>query len=48
MDDLANAGISIKEATTKLTADGVKLFADAFHKLLAVVEKSVEQMGKKA
>ncbi|MGA7590201.1 MAG: transaldolase family protein, partial [Candidatus Sulfotelmatobacter sp.] len=48
MDDLANAGISIKEVTTKLTADGVKLFADAFHKLLAVVEKSVEQMGKKA
>src|SRR5271165_2437006 len=48
MDDLAKAGISIKEVTTKLTADGVKLFADAFHKLLAVVEKSVEQKGKKA
>ncbi len=48
MDDLAKAGISIKEATTKLTADGVKLFADAFHKLLTVVEKSVEQKGKKA
>jgi transaldolase/glucose-6-phosphate isomerase len=48
MDDLGKGGISIKEATTKLTADGVKLFADAFHKLLAVVEKSVEQKGKKA
>jgi transaldolase / glucose-6-phosphate isomerase len=48
MDDLAKAGVSIKEVTTKLTADGVKLFADAFHKLLAVVEKSVEQKGKKA
>ena len=48
MDDLAKGGISIKEVTTKLTADGVKLFADAFHKLLAVVEKSVEQKGKKA
>ncbi len=48
MDDLAKAGISIKDATTKLTADGVKLFADAFHKLLTVVEKSVEQKGKKA
>jgi transaldolase len=45
MDDLGKAGISIKEVTDKLTTDGVKLFADAFHKLLAVVEKSVEQKG---
>jgi transaldolase/glucose-6-phosphate isomerase len=48
MDDLAKAGISIKEVTTKLTSDGVKLFADAFHKLLAAVEKSVQQKGKNA
>ncbi len=48
MDDLAKSGISMKEVTTKLTNDGVKLFADAFHKLLAVVEKSVEQKGKNA
>ena len=48
MDDLAKAGISIKEVTTKLTSDGVKLFADAFHKLLAVVEKSIQQKGKNA
>ncbi|MGD1021674.1 MAG: transaldolase [Candidatus Sulfotelmatobacter sp.] len=48
MDDLAKAGISIKEVTTKLTADGVKLFADAFHTLLAAVEKSIEQKGKTA
>src|SRR5271157_3546666 len=48
MNDLAKAGIPIGEVTTKLTADGVKLFADAFHKLLAAVEKSVEQKGKKA
>jgi len=48
MDDLAEAGLSIKEVTTKLTSDGVKLFADAFHKLLAVVEKSVQQKGKPA
>jgi transaldolase/glucose-6-phosphate isomerase len=48
MDDLAKAGISIKEVTDKLTADGVKLFADAFHKLLGVVEKSVAQKGKNA
>jgi transaldolase len=47
MDDLGKAGISMKEVTDKLTADGVKLFADAFHKLLSVVEKSVEQKGQK-
>src|SRR6202007_1561563 len=29
MDDLALAGISMKEVTDKLTQDGVKLFADA-------------------
>jgi transaldolase/glucose-6-phosphate isomerase len=45
MEDLAKAGISMKEVTTKLTTDGVKLFADAFHKLLAAVEKSTQQKG---
>jgi len=48
MDDLAKSGIAMKEVTTKLTADGVKIFADAFNKLLAVVEKSIEQKGKTA
>jgi transaldolase/glucose-6-phosphate isomerase len=48
MDDLARAGISITEVTSKLTTDGVKLFADAFHKLLAAVEKSTQQKGKTA
>jgi len=48
MDDLAKTGISIKEVTTKLTDDGVKLFADAFHKLLAAVEKSTQSKGKTA
>ena len=48
MDDLAKAGISIKEVTARLTTDGVKLFADAFHKLLAAVEKNTEQKGKTA
>jgi len=48
MDDLAKAGISIKEVTTRLTTDGVKLFADAFHQLLAAVEKSVQQKGQNA
>jgi transaldolase/glucose-6-phosphate isomerase len=48
MDDLAKAGISMKEVTDKLTTDGVKLFADAFHKLLAAVEKNTQQKGKNA
>jgi transaldolase/glucose-6-phosphate isomerase len=45
MDDLARAGISIKEVTDKLTEDGVKLFADAFEKLLAAVAKNTQQKG---
>jgi len=45
MDDLARAGISIKEVTDKLTDDGVKLFADAFDKLLAAVAKSTQAKG---
>ena len=45
IDDLARAGISIKEVTDKLTDDGVKLFAEAFDKLLAAVEKSTAQKG---
>lgn len=48
MDDLAKSGISIKEVTAKLTTDGVKLFADAFHKLLDVVEKSTQKKGQPA
>jgi transaldolase/glucose-6-phosphate isomerase len=42
MSDLAKAGISMKEVTDKLTTDGVKLFADAFDKLLAAVAKSTQ------
>jgi len=45
MSDLARAGISMKEVTDKLTNDGVKLFADAFDKLLAAVAKSTQQKG---
>jgi transaldolase/glucose-6-phosphate isomerase len=45
MDDLARAGISMKEVTDKLTQDGVKLFADAFEKLLAAVEKNTQSKG---
>jgi transaldolase / glucose-6-phosphate isomerase len=43
MDDLARAGLSMQEVTDKLTDDGVKLFADAFDKLLAAVDKSTSQ-----
>ena len=39
MDTLAQIGISIKEVTDKLLDDGVRLFADAFDRLLAAVEK---------
>jgi len=45
MGDLAQAGISIKDATDKLTEDGVKLFADAFDKLLAAVAKNTQAKG---
>ncbi len=39
MAALAAAGISMKEVTDKLTADGVRLFEEAFDKLLEAVEK---------
>ncbi len=42
MGDLAGAGIVMKEATDKLTADGVKLFAESFDQLLAAVEKTMK------
>jgi transaldolase/glucose-6-phosphate isomerase len=45
MQDLSRAGISMKEVTDKLTTDGVKLFADAFDKLLAAVEKGTQRKG---
>ena len=40
MSDLAKVGISMKDVTDQLTVEGVKLFADAFDKLLGAVEKS--------
>ncbi|HXQ27382.1 MAG TPA: transaldolase [Candidatus Acidoferrales bacterium] len=42
MLDLARAGISMKAVTDQLTDDGVKLFADAFDKLLAAVDKQAK------
>ena len=43
MSDLAAVGIVMKDVTDKLTADGVKLFADAFDTLLAEVEKNTKR-----
>ncbi len=43
MADLAGVSISMKEVTDKLTADGVRLFADAFDTLLAAVEKNTKR-----
>ena len=40
METVAKLGISMKEVTDKLTEDGVRLFAEAFDKLLAAVEKN--------
>jgi len=45
MSDLEAAGISMKEVTDKLVADGVKQFADAFVKLLAAVDKHAGVRG---
>lgn len=46
MSDLAKASISIQDVTTRLTTEGVKLFADAFNKLLQAVEKSSQQKSR--
>ncbi len=40
METAAKVGISMKEVTDKLTDDGVRLFSEAFDKLLEAVEKS--------
>ncbi len=42
MSDLANAGITMRTVTDKLTNDAVQLFNDAFDKLLIAVEKSTK------
>ncbi len=42
MQKLAEVGISIDAVTDKLTDDGVRLFEEAFDKLLAAVEKSTQ------
>jgi len=40
METVTKLGISMKEVTDKLTDDGVRLFAEAFDKLLEAVEKN--------
>jgi len=40
MATIAKLGVSMKEVTDKLTADGVRLFAEAFDKLLKAVERT--------
>jgi transaldolase/glucose-6-phosphate isomerase len=43
MQDLAKASISMKEVTDQLVVDGVRLFAEAFEKLLGAVEQSMKK-----
>jgi len=42
METAAKLGISMKQVTDQLTDDGVRLFSEAFDKLLAAVEKSTK------
>ncbi|MGC1106320.1 MAG: bifunctional transaldolase/phosoglucose isomerase, partial [Candidatus Acidiferrales bacterium] len=46
MQTLARVGISMKQVTDDLVEDGVKLFADAFGKLIAAVESTMKQAAK--
>jgi transaldolase/glucose-6-phosphate isomerase len=48
MQNLPRAGVSMKQVTDQLTADGVKLFAEAFDKLLAAVAKSSKKAAPSA
>ena len=43
MQTLARVGISMKQVTDDLVEEGVKLFADAFSKLIAAVEGTMKQ-----
>ncbi len=46
MQTLGRAGISMKQVTDDLVDEGVKLFADAFGKLIAAVESTMKQAPK--
>ncbi|MFZ0211316.1 MAG: bifunctional transaldolase/phosoglucose isomerase [Candidatus Acidiferrales bacterium] len=43
MQTLANVGISMKQVTDQLVDEGVQLFADAFGKLIAAVEATINK-----
>ena len=45
MSTLADVGISMKEVTDTLLADGLRLFAEAFEQLLRSVEKQSHEAG---
>ena len=45
MATLGEVGISMKDVTDKLLIEGVKLFSDAFGKLLEAVEKQTRELG---
>ena len=48
LENLARVGISLKSVTDQLVAEGVKLFADAFDKLLAAVAAQLAQPASPA
>jgi transaldolase/glucose-6-phosphate isomerase len=48
MDALAQLGISMQDATATLLDDGVRLFAEAFDKLLAAVERKSATVAQRA
>ena len=48
METLARVGVSMKQATDNLLEDGVKIFAEAFDKLLAAVDKHVVKAAPSA
>ncbi|HUJ38963.1 MAG TPA: bifunctional transaldolase/phosoglucose isomerase [Candidatus Acidoferrales bacterium] len=46
MEAIARLGVNMEQATAKLLDDGVKLFAEAFDKLLASVDKTCKFFSK--
>jgi transaldolase/glucose-6-phosphate isomerase len=48
METLARVGISMKEVTDQLTREGVRLFAEAFEKLLEAVDKRLKKAAASA
>jgi transaldolase/glucose-6-phosphate isomerase len=48
MDQLDQTGVSMQAVTAKLLDDGVRLFAEAFDKLLLAVEQKSATVAKRA